>query len=643
MLYVYNYLIAAIILSLVILVCFFRKRNISTKLSNAFAVLVSSILLSALLNLFTVFTISFSQMVPVWINYVVNIAYHLASISIPISFYFCIFSYIESNNIKVSRHSFIVRKVILYATLFISLIIIFSPLNKICFYFDENKVYTHGRFFILPYFVYAAFVIVSEFHIIIYHRLFTTQQKIVIFLYSLFVLGSFVIQVLSKKYLIFEFASSVAALLIYLSLDDPSGYRDKEMDIYNKGGFKIISNRLFGTNKTFTILVIKFSGYNYLSNKIGNNNYKHLMKEISKRIFTCAQTHNIYRISQTKVAVILESKNKNVDSIIEELKDSFAKSFYIEDISILITIRMVKIYCPQDAKNTEETLKIIDYATNSIEKYEPNYILEVNKELVQQRDTELKLINILKAAIRKNEFRVVYQPIYSNNENKFTTAEALIRLDNNELGRTFGPDIFIPLAEKNGLMMRIGEFVFNTVCQFICREKIWEKGVEYIHVNLSTIQCMHENLYLQLLQIMDDYHLNHKYISLEVTETTAVTSSNTLKQNMNNLINNGMHFAIDDFGSGFSNISTLTKYPFKVVKLDKSLIDLITTNDKAKTIVQNTIKMVKSLDMEVVSEGVETQDQIDLLRESGADFIQGYYYSKPLNEQDYVKFLEKNN
>ena len=234
-----------------------------------------------------------------------------------------------------------------------------------------------------------------------------------------------------------------------------------------------------------------------------------------------------------------------------------------------------------------------------------------------------------------------YQPIYSVEKKRYTAAEALIRMPITDLGFV-SPEEFIPIAERNGMILEIGEFVFRTVCEFMVKEKVWEKGIENIHVNLSVVQCMQERLAQNFLDIMDGYELPCNRIHLEVTETAAVVSSECLSSNMNKLVEKGVQFALDDYGTGFSNATSLIQYPYDTIKIDKGVVWAAMENENAMKVLSHSVAMIKSLDMNIVAEGVETLEQANELTDMGCDYFQGYYYSRPVNGREFIKILNQN-
>jgi len=192
------------------------------------------------------------------------------------------------------------------------------------------------------------------------------------------------------------------------------------------------------------------------------------------------------------------------------------------------------------------------------------------------------------------------------------------------------------------MILEIGEFVFRTVCEFMVKEQIWEKGIESIHVNLSVVQCMQERLAQNFLDIMEGYELPCNRINLEVTETAAVVSSECLSMNMNKLVEQGVQFALDDYGTGFSNATSLIQYPYNTIKIDKGVVWAAMENENAMKVLSHSVAMIKSLDMNIVAEGVETLEQADELANMGCDYFQGYYYSKPVNAKDFISLLDRN-
>jgi EAL domain-containing protein (putative c-di-GMP-specific phosphodiesterase class I) len=200
------------------------------------------------------------------------------------------------------------------------------------------------------------------------------------------------------------------------------------------------------------------------------------------------------------------------------------------------------------------------------------------------------------------------------------------------------------MSEDDGSILDIGDIVFKKVCKFINESQcVKENGVHYIEVNLSPVQCVHENIVDRLRAIMKKCAVAPKWINFEITETAQYNEDESMHHNIEKLYNNGSCFSIDDYGSGFASADYLFKLPVDIVKIDKSILWQAMENPNAMTVLKNTMNMVKELGKKIVVEGVENQEMVDILTSFGCDYMQGYFFSKPVPAEEYVKFLQEKN
>ena len=199
--------------------------------------------------------------------------------------------------------------------------------------------------------------------------------------------------------------------------------------------------------------------------------------------------------------------------------------------------------------------------------------------------------------------------------------------------------MFIEAAEKNGLIIKLGEMVFEKVCEFLERTAPEELGFDYIEVNLSVVQCAYENLAKDFIKIMDAHHINPSWINLEITESASIDAKNILLKNMKELMDYGVRFSLDDFGTGQSNLNYIVDMPVNIVKFDRNMINSYFNNGKAKYVMDAAMHMIHGMDLKIVSEGIESKHQFETMHELGISYIQGYYFSKPLPEDEFVKFI----
>ena len=197
----------------------------------------------------------------------------------------------------------------------------------------------------------------------------------------------------------------------------------------------------------------------------------------------------------------------------------------------------------------------------------------------------------------------------------------------------------IKASEDSGQIHRIGEIVFENVCRMINKYNIAEYGIEYIEINLSTVQCSDEKLEERYIRIMEKHSINPKFINLEITESATVEMKQTLLANMKKLITYGVTFSLDDFGTGQSNLNYIVEMPVQIVKFDREMTKSYFESHKGRFVMNAAMHMIQGMKLHIVSEGIETKEQLETMEELGIEYIQGFYFSKPLPLLKFIEFI----
>ena len=305
------------------------------------------------------------------------------------------------------------------------------------------------------------------------------------------------------------------------------------------------------------------------------------------------------------------------------------------DLNLIPYVCLAK--CPEDIDNFQS---LISFGTDFHEK------LPYNGEVIHADGSTVKRMvslltgmdSIIERALANHGFHVYYQPIYSIEKKRFVSAEALLRLIDEKEG-FISPEIFIPAAEKSGAIHKIGDYVLTEVFQFIASSEYKKLGLEYIEINLSVSQCMHHGLADSILESMSRYGVSSNQVNLEITESAASYDQSVMSENLEQLSSAGLTFSLDDYGTGYSNMYRIAALPLKIVKLDKTFVN--NQNSKMWTILQNTVRMIKDLNMEIVVEGIETEEMVKKFSDLKCDFIQGYFFSKPIPQREFVEFIDR--
>ena len=324
----------------------------------------------------------------------------------------------------------------------------------------------------------------------------------------------------------------------------------------------------------------------------------------------------------------------------QHILDDLAAPFALDAREIRLRATIGITLFPEDGDSTEKLLQKAEQTmtlakTRSRNRYQ-FYVASVDSEMRRRRELE----KALREALAHNQLFLVYQPQISYRDHRIVGVEALLRWQHPEFG-FIPPDQFIPLAEQNGTIVSIGEWVLDQACAQL-RE--WhDQGFTHLRmaVNLSTVQLHHSELPRVVSNILQMYRLPPRSLELEVTETGLMEDISTAAQHLLSLRQSGALIAIDDFGTGYSSLGYLRSLPLDKIKIDKSFVkDLLDDEDDA-TIVRAVIQLGKSLGMQVIAEGVETAEQEAYIIAEGCHEGQGYYYSRPLSARDLLTFLKQ--
>jgi EAL domain-containing protein (putative c-di-GMP-specific phosphodiesterase class I) len=262
------------------------------------------------------------------------------------------------------------------------------------------------------------------------------------------------------------------------------------------------------------------------------------------------------------------------------------------------------------------------------------YVPRMNEEM----EKKLALVSDLRRALKNNEFFLNYQPILNLEERKIVSLEVLMRWHHPIRG-LISPLQFIGIAEENGLIQSIGEWVLKTAC---LQNKAWQAmGLPpvKIAVNVSGIQFKQVDIVQIVQQALRNSSLNASYLELELTESSIMENKTVFLNSMNELSNIGINLVIDDFGTGYSSLAYLKQFPVSKIKIDKSFVNDISIDEDNRVIIQAIIVMAKQLRLDVVAEGVETYEQLKFLQDQQCTEIQGFFFAHPMSDQDCEKFM----
>lgn len=519
------------------------------------------------------------------------------------------------------------------------LVLLTNPFTHAIFTYESGYEHAWAFYgvylFIIPYFI-TDFVYVmkyrSQFNI---HKILSLCSMIIL------VFAAIVIHLLVPPIRVECFAVAISQLIVSVGIQRPEDFIDSYTGLMKHSAYAKDMSRSFKNKKHVNIIMLNISNFESVSDVIGYESSMKLLHQIGERIENIVKSMKCnaltYYLDRGRYRVVFPENDRDkaelaAEYIINDLK--MRSRFNGFDINLTPVVVLAR--CPEEIDNFKS---LMAFGLNFHEKipYSGHYITAGEIYNPQEFEIQNNINNIIDRALAERKFEVYYQPIYSTECGKFLSAEALLRLKDDVHG-FISPEILIPAAEHSGAIHEIGRYVFEEVCKFVSSDEYKRLGLKYIEVNLSVAQCMNGDLADDILSVMHKYNVSPDCINLEITETAASFSQRVMMENLHKLSDAGLEFSLDDYGTGYSNIKRVVSLPLKIVKLDKSFVD-DQNNPKIWIFLQNTIKMLKDMNMEIVVEGIETVEMLEAFTNLKCDFIQGYYFSRPVCKDEFVKFI----
>ncbi len=507
----------------------------------------------------------------------------------------------------------------------------------------NNHTYTRGRLFFILYIIAAYYMILGLGYLFIYRKLLSKLKIVAISSMAPLMIVAIIIQYFEPTYVVEMFACTVSLLIVTMTTQRPEEIIDARTGLNNYNDYADSIKRSFTTGKTFTIIMLNVGNFPSIQSMLTYDSTVTLLKTIAHEIINVCKFHKCvgeyYYLDRGRFRIVISNdKNKKAPEIAAMLNATLKSNISINNLSIDLVSHLCVVNCPEDV---DDFTTLSSFGANFHERNrEPGKVILASELFKQEKfDMASNIDIIIERAIKNHKFKVYYQPIFSVEKGRFSTAEALLRLIDDQYGFV-PPDMFIPAAEKSGAIHKIGDFVLDDVCRFIASDEFKNLGLDYIEINLSVAQCMHGDLADKVLKTLEKHNITSDKINLEITETAVSFGQNVMKNNLDKLNEAGVSFSLDDYGTGYSNMKRVVQLPLKIVKLDKSFVDE-QHNPKMWIVLQNTVKMLKDMNMEIVVEGIETEKMVEQFTELNCDYIQGYYFSKPIPEEQFVEFIRK--
>ena len=428
---------------------------------------------------------------------------------------------------------------------------------------------------------------------------------------------------------------------------DIAAYRHKLTGLPNQSQALIDMNSLYAKvhleNNMLALVLIDIDNLPQLRAIIGYEQINTILKKFAKYLEILGKKHafSVYHTFHNEFLLIFPKvvSSDEVVRLSEEIQKELVSFYKMEDARLHLTASVgISIY-PESGS----TLNLFDHAYKALaeaEKSGHGRISLFKEEIIKHGYDELVLFNEMHEALEKNEFEVYYQPIVDVKSQEVVSAEALVRWRHPKYG-LIAPDIFIPMMEKTGFIVEIGRFVLEEVLKQLKRWELFKFRQIDVSINMSLLEIETEGFIENVEKQLIYHKVKPELIKFEITEGSAMSNSEELDKQFMALKNLGVGISLDDFGTGYTSFSYLKKFPADILKIDKTLVDYILVNEEDQRIIKAMIELGHNLGMKIVVEGIENEKMFKMIALYECDFMQGYYFSKPVPVFEFQKLLRK--
>lgn len=513
-------------------------------------------------------------------------------------------------------------------------VILTNPFTEKLFYFDLSAGYIKGPWYMLMYYSALGHFVAAFILILIWKEELGSRKVKILLEILIIVVGGVVIQLLYHPLLTTGFGMSLGILALFITINNPYANTDSLTGLYNHLYLTKKGNELIAAGKSFHIITIYLYQLKHVNKIAGIEGGDYILQSTAKKLSDlCGK--KIFRITGKRF-LILASSLEEYEHYLSQLKRMFDVNIKmgVEEKNLTIPIIISGIINAEKLSDCNSVLEYAEYLESLSTQNGLTEVIQDDRQTMNGFLYNKRVEQYLHTAINEDLFEIYYQPVYSTRENRFITLEALSRLHHPELG-WIAPDVFIQIAEKNHMIEQITDLQFHRVCRFLNENGRLMKQLLNVKVNLSSLDLMRNDCSGHFIRIMDKYGIPHEWIQFEITETVATEYNASLGIIVEEFLNAGIRLCLDDFGSGYANLNTVMKLPFSIIKLDRSLLYEICHDNTRAMFYQSIVETFHKMNYHIVSEGVETKEEVELISGWGVDMIQGYYFSKLFQKQNY--------
>lgn len=628
--------IVALFICLVTFFVFHKQKQMASKRNDIFYTIIIVISLSTLFSILSSLAFNHLDKVSIFWASSANIIYLIFQTNIP--FLFCIYVFILTG---FRLPNIFIRILFSIPWVFYYILILGNPFHHLLFYFENNNYYRGP--------LHLALYAISLFYLIIMlHTLFKRHKKISFVDFSSFVISLFlpliaiIFQFFLRGIILECFAFSISALFLLLIVQNDRNLIESITGLQNNFAFTTVLRDRLLQKTPFAITLVHSREFKSLQFYLDNNSYNNILIQISSWLESITKKRfQLFILSENVFAFVSSKfvKKEMLGELSLEIIHRSQEPWFLGDVEIKLAFQAATLRIPEDCKTANQIRDYIEQFTFLTELYSDRHIIYAKDFISENHLRQARIAYALQAKMENRSLDILYQAIYSTQEKRTYALESLINLNLPDGSNAHQSEV-LKIAERIGLGKRLGELIMEESFAWYLSHKLYEKNIK-LQIRLLESFCLELDWAHTIIKLADKMKMDLSYLCLQITETAITNNLINIKQNMNILIEKKVLFALDDYGSGYTDFSEILDMPFGLVKLDKIIVQAAFKNSLGAKLLEGTVSLFKQLNWPIVAEGVESKAQLQYLENLDLHFFQGYYIGYPEIGKKILSALEK--
>ena len=628
----FSFVIPNIILLVTFLIFYFSQPHIPISKNRAFLRILFVEIATIIIDVIATACLENYSDYPIAFHLIVNVVYFVAFILRSV-FFFHFTIAISSHKYQRKKREMLPAYSVFVFCLTLALMNLFVPT---LFILDENG-YHQGAFYNSIYLSAFFYVFISVACILSKRKNLSKSAFISALSFNMILFIGYVVRAFFPNYLVLDFFCLLSIIVIYLQFENSAIYTESRTGAFSHEALSLLLDEKVGKSETLALGILIYN-YNDMREIYTGSQIDRGLRLIAESLKKMYPKLSLFYIYSGRFILIGSSADYKIEKIKEEIRNRFKKPWKCEEneMELYLDIRFVEASKDFKIKSSERFMNGIMSALNNIDIATDTDIV-ISEETFSVLEKNSRIKRAVRKAVENREVEMFLQPLVSAQTHEIIGAEALSRIRDAD-GALLPPTVFIPFAEKNGHINLLGEQMFEKACEFASTHDLDKMGISWINVNLSPLQFLRSDLTTRFSSILEHYGVSADKIHLEITEEAMIDYA-LLQKQIQNMKLKGFDFVLDDFGAGYSNVTRLRQYPFINIKLDMEVVwDYFKNREE---ILPALVRAFKNMGFSVTAEGIETKEMAKGMKDLGSDYLQGFYFSRPLSTQEFTKKYSK--